>query len=255
MSSYFRHIGLFLLAMMLGSGVMTGTAIPRLDSRMTDLAGVLSIADRDDLEGRLRAYESETGNQFVIVIVKSLDGVPITEAALSVAEENGIGRRGQDNGLLLLVALEERKLRFEVGYGLEDRLTDALMSTIIREVLGPAFKEGRYYEGLRAGVENVMAATNGTLLAPEPKKKSKSRGFNGFGLLIFLFFVYLFIKRISRRRGGGGGGGGIWFFTSGLGGFGGSGGGSSGGGWSDFGGGDFGGGGGSFGGGGASGDW
>lgn len=245
-----RSLHFVLLIVLMMGGPLHAITVPRLDSRMTDLAGVLATTERDDLEGRLRAYEQQTGTQFVIVILPSLEGENVSDVSLAIAEQNGIGRKGQDNGLLLLVALQDRKLRFEVGYGLEGVLTDALMSSIIREIIGPEFKGKRYYAGLLAGVDAVMKATNGELLAPTPKKKSRDRGFNAFGFIVFLFFVLLFIKRRFRRRRGVD----VWFFGGGFGGFGG-GSGSSGGGWSDFGGGDFGGGGGSFGGGGASGDW
>ncbi len=226
--------------------------IPKLLKRITDFTNTLSPAELAQLENALAAFEDSTSNQLVVVVVPTIGDEAIEEFALRTAEANHIGQAGKDNGILFLVAKNDRAMRIQVGYGLEGVLPDGLAGTIIRREVTPAFRANDFYGGLKAGVDAIMAATRNEYKA-EKKKKSPDIPFV-FVLLIFLF-VFFMIARSSRRRTGLGSAAGFpIFFPGGGSGYRGSSRGSSGG----FGGGGFGGfsgGGGSFGGGGASGSW
>lgn len=236
-------VALFLFA---GSFAVAAAAeVPRLDRYVTDQAGVLSESERSGLEQQLRAFEERTGNQFVVLIVSSLDGESLEEYSLAVAEQNRVGQKGKDNGLLFLVAVNDRKMRFEVGYGLEGDLTDAITSAIIRQIVAPEFRSGAYGQGVTKGMQAAMQAVAGELTLPETDEPASEEDGNPSGLFVFALFVFFYILSMRGRRKGKGGG--FWYI--GGGGFGGSGGGGFGGG------GGFSGGGGGFGGGGSSGSW
>jgi uncharacterized protein len=214
---------------------------------------VLSPADRDRLERRAAAEEQRTGNQVVAAIFPSLAGESLEDVSIRLAEQWKIGHAGRDNGVVLLVFLQDHKVRIEVGYGLEARLTDALAGSIIRNELAPLFRQGRYADGLDAGLTAIFQAIAGEYRAPLARRPVALYAVRlapiAFMLLSVVFFGMLAAASrrqpgIRGRRGYTGGPGG-WYF--GGGGFGGGGGGGGGGG--------FGGGGGGFGGGGASGSW
>lgn len=229
-----------------------GIEAPTLKYYVTDQTNTLSQQEWEQLERTLEGYHRSTSNQFVVLIIPSLEGGSLEEFSMAVAEKNQIGMKGKDNGLLFLVVVNDRKMRFEVGYGLEPVLTDALTSVIIRDIVAPEFRTGRFATGIAAGMEAAMKVATGEFTAPEPRPESRSKS-RGMGGLVFFLIVFFLLTRLGRRRGGRGGrGGGIWFL-------GGPWGGSSGGGFGGFsGGGGFGGfsgGGGSFGGGGSSGSW
>ena len=244
-----RKLQGLILGLCLSTGVFCAesrgqdTPAPALKQYATDLSGTLSAEQLSQLDQLLSSFDKATSTQIVVLMVSSLNGEDIEEYTLRVAEANRIGRKGKDNGVLLLVARNDRKARIEVGYGLEGVLPDALAGQIIRHEIGPHFRQGDYYGGLRAGVEAIMSATKNEYQA-EP---SSQGGRTGASPLIFALIVIAFILiRLTRRRHGIFWRGGPW-----IGGGGGWGSGSGGG----FGGGGFSGGGGSFGGGGASGSW
>jgi len=217
-------------------------AAPALSRYATDLTGTLTPGQLAELESLLAAFDRSTSTQVVVLVVPTLYGEDLEEYTLRVAEKNSIGRKGKDNGALLFVALNDRKVRIEVGYGLEGALPDALAGQIIRREIAPHFRENDYYGGIRAGVDAIMEATKGEYHA-EP---SAGQGHQGSPALLLVILIIFFVFRLMRRRRG--------FFTGGpfIGGGWGSGGGFGGG---SFSGGGFSGGGGSFGGGGASGGW
>lgn len=224
--------------------------IPSLKSWATDFTGTLSDEELGYLNRDLKTFSDSTSNQIVFLMISSLDGYPLESYSYDVASKNKIGTKENMNGILFLVVKEDRKFRIEVGYGLEGALPDALSNSILRNEVKPYFQKGEYFEGVRAGLDAIKAATAGEYKAKD--KKHRGTNFKGVGtfIIILLFILFNFIFRGRRRRGGftfwGGGFGG-----GGGGGFGGFGGGSGGGG--GFGG--FSGGGGSFGGGGSSGSW
>ncbi len=240
---------------------------PELTSQVVDGANLLDPAQETALTNRLAALEKQSGRQLVVATIPDLQGYDIADYGYRLGRAWGIGDKEKNDGALLIVAPNDRKLRIEVGYGMEGILTDALSSRIIRTAITPRFKAGDYPGGIAAGVNEI-----GTLmtLPPEEAKalaaaaekdvRKQSSGGSGF-MLVFWMIVIAFII-LSMLRGGGKGRryrgvGGPPVILWGPGDFG-SGGGSGwgsggGGGWS--GGGGFSGGGGSFGGGGASGDW
>jgi uncharacterized protein len=231
-------------------------SFPALTGRVTDAAGLLSPGERQALEAKLKAHEDKTTDQVVVATVPSLDGLPIEDYANRLYRHWQLGQKAKNNGVLLLVAPTERKVRIEVGYGLEGALTDALSKIIITMAIAPQFKNGNFASGIGAGVDAILSILTGD--AEEWQRRAEVREDQRTPvdtLLIFLFIVLLLWivaramsrggpRRVYRNPRGG------WIMlppTGGGWGGGGSFGGSSGGGFS--------GGGGSSGGGGASGSW
>jgi len=230
--------------------------LPRLTAHVNDYAALLPSEDSQRLEARLRAFEAKTGHQFALLVVPSMGGLPLEEYSIKVAEAWRLGDKKRDDGLLMIIAQQDRKMRIEVGYGLEGDIPDAIAARVVRDVLRPAFQQGQYAYGIAAAFDQLIRAAGGDGEQP-PQPVTQTRPHNSgsgglpFFLVIIAFFVIIsLLKGGSRRRRGffggmGGFGGGLG--GGGFGGFGGGGGGGGGGGFS--------GGGGGFGGGGASGDW
>ncbi|MFM5162544.1 YgcG family protein [Aeromonas rivipollensis] len=213
-----------------------------LSGRVVDEAALMSRKQAHQLTQQLAAFEKRSGIQLVVVSVDSLDGETIEEYGYQLGRHWGIGQKGKNNGVLLLIAQDERKVRIEVGYGLEGALPDAIAANIIQTRILPAFKRGDMVAGVVAGSQSIMKALAGEY-QPVEQPKSDSDG----GPWLFILVVIAMIV-LHNLRGGGGGPGGRRRAAYMAGGFGaGSFGGRSGGGFS--------GGGGSFGGGGASGGW
>lgn len=208
-----------------------------------DEAGVLSAGAKAQLEALLKAERDSTSNQIAVYIIPSLDGEDIDDYAVRVFKEWKLGQEKKDNGVLFLIAMEDRLMRIEVGYGLEGVLTDALSSRINRNEVAPYFRQGNYEAGIQAGTFAIIKTISGEYVNDAPpvaKRKKKSP----WSTIIFIVLMILFMSR--RNRGGGSGMGGYW--TAAMMGsmLGGSGRGSGGwGGGGDFGGGGFSGGGGS----------
>ncbi|MBL8517517.1 MAG: YgcG family protein [Betaproteobacteria bacterium] len=267
--------------------------IPALKARVTDTTGTLSAADVARIEGKLKDFEQKKGSQIVVLMVPTTQPEAIEQYSIRVAEAWKIGRKKIDDGLILLVAKNDRKMRIEVGYGLEGAIPDATAKRIISEVIAPRFRANDYAGGVEAGADRLIAVASGEALPAPAQKKTWSVGDtardSGINLEWFMvaFFVAVgvggFLAAVFGRFFGGvltGGGLGAvaWFISGALGTgfiigfiafivvliFGGRGGGGiSTGGWSSGSGGSsdwsgsdsFSGGGGDFGGGGASGDW
>lgn len=237
-----RPLLLLLAVLLLTAGsALAAPALPKARGYVNDYAGILSPAARQEIERFLAGFERSDSTQIVVLTVPSLEGEDLEGYAVRVAQGWGIGQKGKDNGALLLVAKEERAVRIEVGYGLEDRLTDLLAGRIVDQEIVPRFKAGDFDGGVKAGVKAMVDATRGAYTGDPSARKKKERF--PYEALLWLLFLGPGILRMfvggGHRRGGRGGG-----FYVGGGGFGGGGGGGFGG---------FGGGG--FGGGGASGRW
>jgi uncharacterized protein len=225
-------------------------SFPPLTGRVVDNAGILSLQTQERLNTLLAEEEKETGNQIVVATLKSLQGYPIEQYGYQLGRAWGIGRKGKNNGALLLVVPSEHAVRIEVGYGLEGQLTDAQGKIIIDQFMLPAFRRGDYDQGVLAGTQAIIKVLGGVHLAPEQNASpDEDRGHGGGGLpwnFIVVVLVWLVFGRFLWPLLFLGGGFGSRGFGGGLGGgFGGGG----------FSGGGFSGGGGSFGGGGASGHW
>jgi len=215
---------------------------------VTDQAGILSATQRNTLESHLRSYHNASGNTLVLVVLKDLDGGDIDDAATRIYEKAGIGKKGEDKGVLLLVALKDRKARIEAGYGLEPVLTDVISKNIIETDIAPAFRSGNYASGIAAAIMRMEKILGGDLSAIPAQQNRKSRPF--FPLIVII--ILLIISSRNRR----GGRGAMFLGGAMLGGGFGRGGGFGGGGFGGGSGGGFGGfGGGMSGGGGASGGW
>jgi uncharacterized protein len=142
---------------------------------VSDFASVLTPSERQNLESEISLYNASTSNEIAVVTVKSLDGDYIEHYAVDLFKKWGIGTKKHDNGVLLLVAIDDHKMRIEVGYGLEGALTDMLSSSIVRKEITPSFKEGKYYDGISRGVHAIILATQGEYQAePEARQTSSS---------------------------------------------------------------------------------
>lgn len=242
-----------MLMLFVGS-TFSQVSIPVLKNYANDQTSSLNSSELYNLESKLKSFDDSTSNQVVFLMMNTLDGYPLESFCYETAAKNQIGSKKNNNGVLLFVAKEDRKMRIEVGYGLEGALPDALASSILRNEVRPYFKSGDYYAGVNAGLEAIILATKGEYKG-EPKSKGKGTGIP----FIFIVIIFIIIAVLSGKGGKGGGGGLLpLLILSSMGGSrgrGGFGGGSS---WGGSGGGGFGGfsgGGGSFGGGGSSGSW
>lgn len=261
-----KKLLLIFLSVLWISGVLGQNILPKPNppKLVTDVANVLSTEQRQILEQKLVALDDSTSNQIAIVLIPTLDGYGVEEYANKLFRDWGIGSKGTNNGVLILAAINDRKVWIEVGYGLEGAIPDIVASDIYRKKIVPAFKEGNYYRGLDDAINSLGKAAAG-----EYKVKRERKGTGGTsGKSILTFVIILFVVLMIVARGGGGRGGGgmasrrgfgdvaeTIFWASILGGGRGN---SGGGGWGggSGGGGGFGGfGGGSSGGGGAGGGW
>lgn len=224
---------------------------PALTGRVVDDAGILSQTTKEDLNQKLAALEQKTSRQLVVVTIPSLQGYEISDYGYQLGRAWGIGQAKLNNGILLIVAPTEHKVRVEVGYGLEPIVTDALSEVIIQTQVLPKFRAGDFNGGVEAGVDALIQqlsldTSEAEKRAAAVEQQQQGQGDQGGGIAGFLILLFVFIA-IFRVFGG-------WgllpflFMGGGRGGDGGGWSGGSGGGWS-------GGGGGSFGGGGASGSW
>ena len=241
----------FVLVALIGFAVPATAAqiaFPSLTGRVVDQANILNGATEQSITNSSASLETSTGNQLVVVTLSSLQGQTIEEYGYQLGRQWGIGRQGKNNGVLLVVAPNERNVRIEVGYGLEGTITDALARGIIEQEILPRFRSNDYNAGTRAGAAAIVAvlmgdaSTASRLTEAGSRKVAPAQGNWTWPIIVFIVIFFL----IPRFFGGGGfrrrGPGGIW-----IGGSSGRGGGGFGGGFSV--------GGGSFGGGGASGRW
>lgn len=179
--------------------------VPPLNARVTDLAGMLNIGQKSTLENVLADYEKRTGNQIAILLVNTTEPEAIEQYSIRVADAWKLGRKGVDDGVILLVAkgnsAASGRLRIETGRGVQGVLTDAQSKRILQDVIAPHFRQGDFYGGLASGVSVITSLLDKETF-PEPKKKSESNNSSGFGLAPFLFFAILIIITLLRSRGG-----------------------------------------------------
>lgn len=227
---------------------------PRPSQPVLDQGEFLSGTEQRRLSQKLTAFEDTTSTAIVVVTVPSLNGAPISDYAISLGREWGVGQEDKDNGVVVLVSREDRQMFIATGYGVEGALPDAVANRIVDQIITPAFRQGHFYAGLDRGTDAIIQATQGEFTADQTRSQSSEDGPSTALLFILMILIY-FVASSFRGRGRGKGArksrrrhGGmpvvIW------------GGGSSRGGGGFSGGGGFGGfGGGSFGGGGAGGSW
>jgi uncharacterized protein len=247
-----KYIKLFLLLAfsLYGPAVLFAKSVPPkpVPARLVnDLAGILAPEERNSLERKLRAYEDSTSSQIAVYIDKSLEGGDLFTFSQDLFQAWGIGQEKKNNGVLLVVFTEDRKVRIHVGYGLEPVITDAASFFIIDDIIKPNFRNHQYYRGIDQATGALMSAAAGEFKGGDRKKNRKEELPAGLKILIFALLL-LFL--LGRKGGGGRTGGFIGGYMAGR---------MMGGGWGNFSGGSggFGGGfgGGRSGGGGASGGW
>ena len=225
---------------------------PRPDGPVLDQGEMLSSGEERQLARKLLAFTDTTSTAVVVVTLQSLNGAPISDYAVVLGREWGVGQEGTDNGVVLLVSRQDREMFIATGYGVEGALPDAIANRIVERVITPAFRQGQFYAGLDRGTDAIIQATKGEYEASETARSASSDDGMPMALLFTLLILAYFVgtsffrgggggkkSRRSRRRhgdmpfiiwGGGGHGGGGGGFGGGGGGFGGFGGGSFGGG-------------------------
>ncbi len=176
-------------------------AIPALSTRVTDLTNTLSAAGKQALETKLADWEQRTGNQLVVLIVPTTKPEPIESYSIRVADAWKIGHKGQDNGVIFLIAKDDHRMRIEVGYGLEGVLTDVTSHRIIDEIVAPLFRQNRFAEGIDAGVDRIISVvgTGQPLPAKPAARPHANQGFDFGELLIFLFIAVPIVGGILAR--------------------------------------------------------
>jgi uncharacterized protein len=264
----FKKLILF-VGLLLGSlGVFAQQLPPKSTTIVTDYTNTLSADEKQRLESKLVAFNDSSSTQIAVVIIHSIGEYDVNDYAQKLGRAWGVGQKGKNNGIMVLVALDDRKLSIQTGYGVEGALPDIITQQIRVNDMNPRFKAGDYYGGLDAGTDDIIKYTKGEYKAEKKAPHQKDDGGSPIGFIIIIVIFILIM--VFRNRGGGGGqvigsrGGAspFWWLLAGSalgrssggggwGGFSGGGGGSSGGGGGGFGG--F--GGGSFGGGGSGGSW
>lgn len=183
-----------LASLVLLAPVQAEVAIPVLKSRVTDLTGTLTAEQKTSLEQRLAAFESAKGSQMAVLMLPTTKPEEIEQFSIRLAEAWKIGRKGTDDGLILVVAKDDRRLRVEVGYGLEGAIPDATAKRVISETITPKFKAGEFYGGISAGVDQLIKLAEGEKLPPPsatPASQSSSSSKDPFEYLVPSFFVLL----------------------------------------------------------------
>jgi uncharacterized protein len=188
------RLAIFLALLFLQASGASALDVPELRARVTDLAGILTAGQAAGLEAKLEELERTDSTQVAVLIIPSLEGESLEDYSLRVAEKWKLGRKGRDNGAILLIAMKERRIRIEVGYGLESVLTDARSAQIWRNEIVPRFREGDFYGGIDAGVTAIIQTVRGQYQPSPGDSESERRGSGNFGdfpiiLLLPLFWI------------------------------------------------------------------
>ena len=198
------HAGFSIVLLLLSLTVQAAPQFPPLSGRVVDEAGLLSAQTESTLSGRLAGFEQESGTQVVVVTLKSLQGYSIEEYGYQLGRHWGIGQKGENNGVLLIVAPNERKVRIEVGYGLEGVLTDAISHSIIQNAILPNFKANNYERGIVQGADAILLALGGQYKETQQTRREKPAAEDEGAPYAMLFFVAFilgeFLNNFIRRR-------------------------------------------------------
>lgn len=180
-----------------------GLAVPKLEGRVNDYAGIISKNTEAKITEYLASLENSTGIQMAVLTVQSLEGEDIASFSIKTAEKWKLGEKDKDNGALLVVAYAERTVRIEVGYGLEESLTDAKCGLIIRNVIIPEFREGRYSEGILKGIQNMGGiASNNVELVSDAVLNGTDEGDEALAGVVFMIVWLIFVLAIIMSKGG-----------------------------------------------------
>lgn len=190
-----------LVALLVSSAASAQVAVPKLSQRVTDLTATLAPDQRQAIETRLAEFEQRKGSQIAVLIVPSTQPETVEQYARRVLDQWKLGRKGIDDGALLLIAIQDRKLRIETQHGLEGPLPDATAKRIVDEVIVPRFKQKDFFDGISAGVERMIAVVDGEPLPP-PKPKASSQpvadGSNPEALLMAVFALVFVVGAILK---------------------------------------------------------
>lgn len=192
-----------LFGLIFTAGNVNALEVPALTGRIVDNARIISSQDKMEISSYLKNLEDETGIQMAVLTIKSLEGESLEEFSLRTCEKWKLGQKGKDNGALLLVALNERKIRIEVGYGLEESLTDTKCGLIIRNVIIPEFRNGDYSNGIAKGVRNMagIAGNNAELISKKVSNPEHSDGSSSvLAGFMFVFGWFILFSCIASGR-------------------------------------------------------
>lgn len=262
--TFWRSIVCWMFIVLAGQQITVAQDLPDApNSLVSDYTGTLTPEETQQLERKLLAFEDSTSTQIAVAVIKSTEGYDIADYAVRLAQKWGVGNKKYNNGILLLVALQDRTVDIRTGYGVEGAIPDIIAHRIIQNEIVPAFRKQQYFSGLDNATNAIIAYTKGEYKA-DPRARGKEKDGGGVPVIVIIIIVIVIISLISKNGGGGNRGGKVmtgrgssdlfwWTLLNSLGRGGGGGGGFGGG---SSGGGGFGGfGGGGFGGGGASGRW
>jgi len=193
-----RLCGIFAFLWLLSSVSGIALDVPPLKGRVNDYAGMMSPATERLLEATLQRFEEAESTQIVVLTIPTLAGDALEDFSIRVAEQWKIGRKERDNGAILVVAKAERKLRIEVGYGLEGRLTDAVSGRIIRNVIAPEFKAGRFEQGIISGVNAMIQVVQGEFEGVQGGRHTPRPDTGAGSAVFFLIVLFFLIGRLGR---------------------------------------------------------
>ncbi|HWR32870.1 MAG TPA: TPM domain-containing protein, partial [Chitinophagaceae bacterium] len=185
---------------------------PNPPKLVNDFTGTLTQYQVTALENKLVAYDDSTSNQIAVVIIPTTGDYSVEEVGLEIIRRWGVGNKDKNNGIVLLIAKDDRKLRIEVGYGLEGAIPDVTAKSIIENEIKPGFKEGNYYRGIDLGTDAIIKATAGEYKAPANYGSKKKKGIGWGAILFIIIFILIAIA-------GGGKGGGTYVSRGGFGGW------------------------------------
>ena len=186
--------------LVLAGSPATALEVPALKGRVNDYAGLLTPTTQNQLEQALMQFEQAESTQIVVLTVNSLEGESLEDFSMQVAEAWKVGQKGLDNGAILLIAKNDRKIRIEVGYGLEGSLTDMISGRIIRNVIVPAFRSGNFDQGVANGVAAMMAAVKGEYQAQPVQNQPRGRE-SSVSFIPLIAFIFLITQLGRVRRG------------------------------------------------------
>jgi uncharacterized protein len=180
---------LFVFAVLVAAQV----AVPPLASRVTDLTATLSPQQRSALEERLAAFEARKGSQIAVLLIPTTEPEAIEQFGIRLAEQWKIGRKGVDDGVILIVAMKDRAVRIETGYGVEGALPDAVAKRIVDEIIVPRFKQNDYFGGIDAGVSRIIGVIEGEPLPPPRGRSAQPSSGGGFENFLIVAFILVFV--------------------------------------------------------------
>jgi uncharacterized protein len=200
----FKKLILFFVLLASGYTALAQDFPPKPAALITDYTNTLSPGDEQLLENKLVAFDDSSSTQIAVVVMKSVGDYDIDQYAAALGRKWGIGQKGNNNGLLILVAMDQHKVAIQIGYGLEGAVPDVITHVIIQNDITPRFKQGDYYGGLNAGIDDLIKYSKGEFKAAKKPQHHNDNGSGGAGIIVFIIIIFILII-IFRNRGGSGG--------------------------------------------------